>query len=63
MVAVGKEADLVIMDAPMGSIAEDAMDAIAAGDIPGISIVMINGKVVVSVSRNTPPAKRQAKVL
>ena len=63
MVAVGKEADLVIMDAPMGSIAEDAMDAIAAGDIPGISIVMINGKVVVSVSRNTPPAKRQAQVL
>ncbi|MBU4540792.1 MAG: amidohydrolase family protein [Firmicutes bacterium] len=62
-VAIGKEADLVIMDAPMGSVAEDAMGAIAIGDIPGISTVLINGKVVVSVSRNTPPAKRQAKIL
>jgi len=63
MVAVGKEADLVIMDAPMGSVADDAMGAIAAGDIPGISMILINGKVVVNVSRNTPPAKRQAKTL
>lgn len=63
MVAVGKEADLVIMDAPMGSVAEDAMGAIAVGDIPGISMVLINGKVVVNVSRNTPPANRQAKTL
>ncbi|KNZ43621.1 amidohydrolase family protein [Acetobacterium bakii] len=61
MVAVGKEADLVIMDAPMGSVADDAMGAIAAGDIPGISMVLINGKIVVNVSRNTPPAKRPAK--
>lgn len=63
MVAVGREADLVIMDAPMGSVADDAMGAIAIGDIPGISTVLINGKVVVSVSRNTPPAKRPVKLL
>ena len=63
VVAVGKEADLLIMDAPMGSVGTDAMGAIAAGDIPGISMVLINGKAVVNVSRNTPPAQKKAKIL
>lgn len=61
-VAVGKEADLVIMDAPMGSVAEDALGALAAGDIPGISHILIDGKVVVTKSRNTPPAQKPAKI-
>ena len=51
------------MDAPMGSVGTDAMGAIAAGDIPGISMVLINGKAVVNVSRNTPPAQKKAKLL
>ncbi|WP_110954838.1 amidohydrolase family protein [Anaerosinus massiliensis] len=62
-IAPGKEADLVLMDAPMGSIAEDALHAFATGDIPGISIVMINGKVLVNKSKNTPPAKKAAIVI
>lgn len=63
MVEVGREADLIIMDAPMGSVAKDAMSAIAEGDIPGVSYVLIDGAVVVSKSRNTPPAVRPAKTL
>lgn len=59
-IAVGKEADLVIMDAPLGSVGTDALSAIAAGDLPGISFVLINGEVVVKKSRNTPPASRPA---
>ncbi|MDF2473494.1 MAG: ena [Anaerocolumna sp.] len=62
VLAVGKEADLICMDAPMGSVADDALGAIAAGDVPGISMVLINGETVVSKSRNTPPAKRNATV-
>ncbi len=58
----GFEADLVAMDAPMGSVGLDALSAIEAGDIPGISMVMIDGKVQVKVSRNTPPPKKKAKV-
>jgi len=58
----GYPADLVAMDAPMGSVGEDALEAIKAGDMPGISMVMIDGKIEVKVSRNTPPAKRKAKV-
>ena len=59
VVAVGKEADLLIMDAPMGSVAEDALGAFAVGDIPGLSYVIIDGKVNVKKSGNTPPAKRK----
>lgn len=61
-VAIGKEADLVIMDAPMGSVAGNALEAFAAGDIPGVSMVIIDGAVKVSKSRNTPPPKREAKM-
>ncbi len=58
---VGREADLVIMDAPLGSVGETALSALSCGDIPGISAVLINGKLVVKKSKNTPPAKRQIK--
>ncbi len=56
----GMEADLVIMDAPLGSVGREALSAMAAGDIPGISMVLVDGQVVVQKSRNTPPATRQA---
>lgn len=58
-IAVGKEADLLIMDAPMGSVAKDALGAFAAGDIPGLSYVIIDGKINVKKSSNTPPANRK----
>ncbi len=61
-IAPGKEADLVLMDAPMGSVANDALGAFKAGDLPGISVVMINGQVLVSKSKNTPPAQKAAVV-
>jgi len=47
----------------MGSVGADALQAIEAGDIPGVSMVMIDGKIEVKVSRNTPPAVRKAKVV
>ena len=61
IIAKGMEGDLVIMDAPMGSVGDDALSAIAAGDVPGVAMVLVDGRVVVDKSRNTPPAKRNAK--
>ena len=55
IIEIGKEADLVIMDAPMGSVGKDALSAIEAGDIPGIAGVLIDGVMKIGVSRNTPP--------
>jgi enamidase len=58
-IEVGKEADLVIMDAPMGSVGQNALSAIEAGDIPGIAGVLIDGVMKIGVSRNTPPPNRK----
>ncbi len=58
----GLEADLILMDAPMGSVGEDALQAIEAGDIPGISMVIVDGEIRATMSRNTPPPKRRAIV-
>jgi len=59
-IAVGAPADLVVCDAPSASLASDALTAIARGDIPGISGVIIDGQLRVGRSRNTPLAKRLA---
>ena len=63
VIEVGREADLLFMDAPMGSVAETAVEAFECGDIPGVSIVMIDGEIKVTKSKNTPPCKRAAKVI
>ncbi len=63
VIAEGKEADLVFVDAPMGSVADNAKEAFECGDIPGISIVMVDGEVKIKTSRNTPPCKRAAKLV
>jgi len=60
-VAEGRPADLVVMDAPWGSLAPDAIGALARGDIPGISAVLIDGVVRALRSRNTPAAARQVE--
>lgn len=62
LIAEGLEADLVIMDAPMGSVGEDALEAIEAGDVPGVAMVLVDGEIVVAKSRNTPPPVRKPEV-
>lgn len=63
VIEAGKEADLVIMDSPMGSVGKDALSAIKAGDVPGVAMVLVDGKIVVNTSRNTPPATRKPIIL
>jgi enamidase len=63
LIAPGKEADLVFMDASMGSSGEDLLSCLSAGDNPGISLILVDGKVVAKTSRNTPPPKRSAKIV
>jgi enamidase len=61
-VAPGREADLVIADAPIGSTGGTALEALRAGDLFGISMVLIDGVPRVGRSRNTAPAARAAEV-
>ena len=62
-VAEAKEADLIFLDAPMGSTGSDLLTSLKEGDTPGVSMVMVDGQVVVAKSRNTPPPVRSARVL
>jgi len=62
LIAPGREADLVVMDAPVGSVGTTALEALRAGDLPGISMVVIDGVPRVGRSRNTAPAARAAEV-
>jgi enamidase len=62
VIAEGREADLVICDTPTGSVGRDALAALSAGDLPGISMVLIDGKITIGRSRNTPPAARAAEI-
>jgi enamidase len=62
VIAEGKEADIVVMDTPMGSVGKDALAALAAGDVPAVSMVLVDGKVVVNTSRNTPPPVKKPTV-
>ena len=55
----GRPADLICLDAPIGSVGRTAMEAIEAGDIPGITCIVIDGKIVARKSRNTPPGNRE----
>jgi len=63
VIAEGREADLVVCDAPIGSVAADALGALSAGDLPGVSMVLIDGRITIGRSRNTPPAARAADVV
>ena len=59
IIKAGDDADLQIIDAPMGSAGKDAKAAIEVGDIPGIAMVIIDGVIKTQVSRNTPPPVRK----
>jgi len=63
VIEVGREADLVLMDAPMGSAGRDALEALAVGDLPGIGMVVIDGQIRAQVSRNTPPPMRKPVIV
>jgi len=59
----GKPADIVLLDRVPGSVAKDALDSFGKGDLPGISVVMIDGEIRVGGrSQQTPPPERAALI-
>ena len=61
--AEGAAADIVLLDKIHGSVAKDGLDSLAKGDLPGISVVMIDGEIkVAGRSQQTPPPERPATV-
>jgi enamidase len=59
LIKEGWPADIVLLHKIQGSVAKDALDSFAKGDLPGISMVMIDGQVCVKGrSQQTPPPER-----
>ena len=63
LIEVGRAADFVIMDRAQHTAGKDLLDSVRLGDLPGISMVIIDGVVRCRRSRNTPPATTLAEVL
>ncbi|HKZ05863.1 MAG TPA: amidohydrolase family protein [Methylomirabilota bacterium] len=63
LIEPGREADCCLVDAPVGSVGRTALEALRAGDLFGISMVLIDGHIRIGRSRNTPPAARAAEVV
>jgi enamidase len=62
-IAPGKDADVVLIDAPDGGTQSNALAAIKHGDIAAIGAVISDGVPrFVGRSRNTPPTTRRARV-
>jgi enamidase len=59
VIAVGCAADLLVVDAPMGSQADTAMGALEIGDTLAVAFAIIDGRVAMAKSRNTPPPTRK----
>jgi enamidase len=60
---VGRPADLMLLQPPLGGAADDPLAAIELGDIPGIAGVVIDGELRALRSRNTPAPAVEARVL
>ena len=58
ILAPGREADIVVVDAPLGSQAPDALGALAIGDTLAVATAVIDGVPRFLKSRNTPPPVR-----
>jgi enamidase len=59
----GAAADLLLMGRVAGSSGADALEALGIGEVPGISTVLVDGKVLVGPrSQQTPPPERLARI-
>ena len=59
----GKAADFVLLDQAQHSPGKDMLESVRQGNLPGIGMTIIDGKVTSTRSRNTPPAARLPSVM
>jgi enamidase len=63
LIAVGRPADLLLVDRPQHSAGRTILESLELGDIPGLAMVIIDGVVRCGRSRNTPPAAATPEVI
>lgn len=63
LIEPGRAADFVIMDRAQHTAGTNLLESVRLGDLPGISMTIIDGVVRTGRSRNTPPAETLAVVV
>ena len=63
LIEPGRAADFVIMDRAQHTAGKTLLESVRMGDLPGISMVIIDGVVRCGRSRNTPPATTLAELI
>jgi enamidase len=63
LIEPGRAADFVLMDRAQHTAGKTLLESVRMGDLPGVSMVIIDGVVRCGRSRNTPPATMIAEVI
>lgn len=63
VIAVGREADLVVSSAPLGGAEKTVLNSLKVGDLPSITAVLIDGVLVIRQSINSPPAETTPTIM
>lgn len=63
LVEEGRAADFVFLDRAQHTAGADMLESVRMGDLPGVGMVVIDGKVASARSRNTPPAERLPEIV
>ena len=63
LIELGRSADFVIMDRAQHSPGKTILESVRLGDLPGISMTIIDGIIRTQRSRNTPPATQIAEIV
>lgn len=63
LLEVGRAADFVLMDQAQHAPGRNLLESVALGNLPGIGMTVIDGRVTSQRSRNTPPAQRLPEIV
>lgn len=63
LIEVGMAADFVLMDQAQHAPGKTLLESVQLGNLPGVGMTIIDGKVTSLRSRNTPPAQRLPEVV
>jgi enamidase len=63
LIAVGRPADVVLIDRPQHSAGRTVLESLELGDIPGLGMVIIDGTIRLHGSRNTPPPTAMPEII
>lgn len=63
LLELGRAADFVLMDQAQHAPGRNLLESVALGNLPGIGMTVIDGRITSQRSRNTPPAQRLPEIV